>query len=99
MKDFITQLEQETRKVDFDSFDISVKEIISMSYDDIIDVAPEYQRQFRWPAENQSKLIESVFLGIPVPSLFMAAKEGANKRGNSSRLTQSFHFFMFEPFF
>ncbi|WP_419465322.1 acyltransferase family protein [Aeromonas caviae] len=26
-------------------------------------------------------------------------REGANKRGNSSRLTQSFHFFMFEPFF
>ncbi|MGT8088146.1 type 1 fimbrial major subunit FimA, partial [Escherichia coli] len=29
----------------------------------------------------------------------VAAKEGANKRGNSSRLTQSFHFFMFEPIF
>ena len=28
-----------------------------------------------------------------------AAREGANKRGNSSRLTQSFHFFMFEPIF
>jgi len=27
------------------------------------------------------------------------AKEGANKRGNTSRLTQSFHFFMFEPIF
>ena len=27
------------------------------------------------------------------------AREGANKRGNSSRLTQSFHFFMFEPIF
>ena len=26
-------------------------------------------------------------------------KEGANKRGNSSRLTQSFHFFMFESIF
>ncbi|MGK4317186.1 hypothetical protein ABU557_27160, partial [Escherichia coli] len=26
-----------------------------------------------------------------------ALKEGANKRGNTSRLTQSFHFFMFEP--
>ncbi|CTT74249.1 type IV secretory pathway VirB6 component (fragment) [Escherichia coli] len=25
--------------------------------------------------------------------------EGANKRGNTSRLTQSFHFFMFEPIF
>ncbi|QCZ32227.1 DUF2262 domain-containing protein [Escherichia fergusonii] len=29
----------------------------------------------------------------------MFVREGANKRGNSSRLTQSFHFFMFEPFF
>ncbi len=28
-----------------------------------------------------------------------SAKEGANKRGNTSRLTQSFHFFMFEPIF
>ena len=28
-----------------------------------------------------------------------SAREGANKRGNSSRLTQSFHFFMFEPIF
>lgn len=73
MKDFVSQLERETRKVDFDSFDFSVKEIVSMAEDNIIDIAPEYQRQFRWPKENQSKLIESVFLGIPVPSLFMAA--------------------------
>ncbi|STH79445.1 hypothetical protein [Escherichia coli] len=29
----------------------------------------------------------------------LIAREGANKRGNSSRLTQSFHFFMFEPIF
>ncbi|MFZ5104127.1 hypothetical protein ACOY5O_21410, partial [Enterobacter roggenkampii] len=27
----------------------------------------------------------------------ISSREGANKRGNSSRLTQSFHFFMFEP--
>src|SRR5574344_1548099 len=78
MKEFADQLEKETRKVDFDSFDISVKELISMSFDDIINIAPEYQRQFRWPAENQSKLIESIFLGIPIPSLFMAA----NKNGS-----------------
>lgn len=31
--------------------------------------------------------------------LLVNAKEGANKRGNSSRLTQSFHFFMFESIF
>lgn len=78
MKNLLEQLEQERRKVDFDSFDISAKELISMAENDIIDVAPEYQRQFRWPKENQSKFIESVFLGIPIPSLFMAAnKDGS----------------------
>ncbi|MGP5065109.1 DUF262 domain-containing protein, partial [Psychrobacter celer] len=78
MKDFVSQLDRETRKVDFDSFDISVKELVSMSDEGIIDIAPEYQRQFRWPKENQSKLIESVFLGIPIPSIFMAAnKDGS----------------------
>ncbi len=33
------------------------------------------------------------------PMEAVKTKEGANKRGNSSRLTQSFHFFMFEPIF
>ena len=37
-----------------------------------------------------------LLVNIPVLSF---VKEGANKRGNSSRLTQSFHFFMFEPIF
>jgi uncharacterized protein with ParB-like and HNH nuclease domain len=78
MKDYVNQLDKETRKVDFDSFDISVKELVSMTDEGIIDIAPEYQRQFRWPHENQSRLIESVLLGIPVPSLFMAAnKDGS----------------------
>ncbi|RJE92009.1 hypothetical protein D2184_26345 [Escherichia coli] len=33
------------------------------------------------------------------PPINICFREGANKRGNSSRLTQSFHFFMFEPIF
>jgi hypothetical protein len=37
-----------------------------------IDIAPVYQRQFRWDNKRCSQLIESIFLGIPVPSLFMA---------------------------
>lgn len=34
-----------------------------------------------------------------VAIIMLILREGANKRGNSSRLTQSFHFFMFEPIF
>lgn len=75
MKDLVNQLENERRRVDFDTFDISVKELVSMADQGIIDIAPEYQRQFRWPTNNQSRFIESVFLGIPIPSLFMAANK------------------------
>ncbi len=38
----------------------SVKELISMIGDNIIDIAPEYQRRFRWDEERQSTLIESI---------------------------------------
>jgi hypothetical protein len=34
--------------------------------------APTYQRKFRWNEETESRLIESLFLGLPVPSLFVA---------------------------
>jgi uncharacterized protein with ParB-like and HNH nuclease domain len=69
----IEQLNEQKRKVDFDSFDITVKELIGMFADSMIDIAPEYQRQFRWSEERQSAFVESVFLGIPIPSLFTAA--------------------------
>jgi hypothetical protein len=69
----LEQLNEQRRKVDFDTFDITVKELVSMVAESLIDIAPEYQRQFRWTDEGQSTFIESVFLGIPIPSLFMAA--------------------------
>lgn len=66
------QLSEQRRKVDFNTYDMSVKELISMVNEGEINIAPDYQRQFRWDEERQSKLVESIFLGIPVPSLFMA---------------------------
>lgn len=73
MADLLAQLNEYKRKVDFDTFDITVKQLISMVSDKLINVAPEYQRHFRWDRERQSTFVESVFLGIPVPSLFTAA--------------------------
>ena len=44
-------------------------------------------------------LIEILFYLKKKIRVILFIMEGANKRGNSSRLTQSFHFFMFEPIF
>ncbi|GEO04075.1 hypothetical protein AAE02nite_17390 [Adhaeribacter aerolatus] len=70
--DFLAQLSELKRQVDFNTYDISVKELISMHEESIINIAPDYQRQFRWKDERQSALIESILLGIPTPSLYMA---------------------------
>ncbi len=45
------------------------------------------------------KRLHTLMLFLAVLFTGFNFKEGANKRGNSSRLTQSFHFFMFEPIF
>jgi hypothetical protein len=69
----IGQLDQQRRKVDFDTYDIIVQQLVNMVESGAIDVAPVYQRQFRWDNVKRSHLVESVILGVPVPSLFMAA--------------------------
>lgn len=66
------QLMNQKMKVDFNSYDFSIKEIISMVQDRLINISPDYQRHFRWGKDRQSQLIESFFLGIPVPNIFMA---------------------------
>jgi Protein of unknown function DUF262. len=66
------QLSEQKRKVDFNTYDLSIKELINMVDEKIIDIAPDYQRHFRWERNRQSSFIESIFLGIPIPSLFMA---------------------------
>lgn len=72
MPDLQRQLNEQKRKVDFNTYDMSLKELVSMISDGIINISPDYQRKFRWGDDRQSQLIESLFLGIPVPSLFMA---------------------------
>lgn len=66
------QIDANRRSVAFDSYDITVKQMYDMILEGMIDIAPEYQRHFKWDAGRQSSLIESLLLGIPIPSLFMA---------------------------
>lgn len=73
------------RTVRYDIRDLTV-EAISNKYsdsldDDEVEVAkkkfnyiyiPEYQRDFTWDEIRQSKLIESIILGLPIPFIFVA---------------------------
>ncbi|WP_226704494.1 DUF262 domain-containing protein [Microbulbifer elongatus] len=72
------QLDTNRRSVAFDSYDITLKQLYDMVLEGMVDIAPEYQRHFVWDNARQSALIESLFLGIPIPSLFMATNRDAS---------------------
>lgn len=51
--------------------DLSFRELIMM-YDEDELVKPELQRKYVWTKEEASKFIDSLLLGLPVPSIFLA---------------------------
>jgi hypothetical protein len=74
------ELTDQRRTVDFDSYDVTVDELLRRVTSHRINIAPVYQRQFRWDAQRQSRLVESVLLGIPVPPLFMATNRAPDQQ-------------------
>lgn len=57
--------------------DYSFRELIAM-YDDGDLEKPELQRKYVWGKPEASRFIDSVLLGLPIPSIFLA-KTGENK--------------------
>ena len=70
------QLAAERRKVDVATHNFSVRELVRMMSDGELNVAPEYQRKFRWTVAGESAFVESVFLGLPIPPIFVATNVG-----------------------
>jgi hypothetical protein len=71
--DLQEQLTLQRQKVDVDHFDITVRELIRMAAENELHTAPVYQRKFRWDEQKESRLIESLLLNFPIPSVFVAA--------------------------
>lgn len=55
-----------------DRLDMSFGELMNMFEDGDLFITPEYQRAFRWSNFQQTRFIESVLLGIPIPPIFVA---------------------------
>lgn len=72
-----SQISTQQKEVDFDTREFTI-EIIVSKYNTGIDkednelYVPDYQRDFVWDDERQSRLIESIILGLPIPVIFVA---------------------------
>ena len=58
-----------------DGYPMSIGEWASLYEAGELDIHPEFQRFFRWTETQRTALIESILLGIPVPSVFVSQRE------------------------
>lgn len=72
ISDLNDQLVESRKEIRTDRLDMSFGEIINMYNEDEIIISPEFQRAFRWDVKKQTKFIESILLGIPIPPIFVA---------------------------
>jgi len=69
------EIEQKSKEIYTDSYKISFGELMSMYKDEEMNLHPDFQRLFRWSDFQKSRLIESILLGIPIPSIFVSQEE------------------------
>jgi len=69
------EIENAQRLVKTDAYQISIGEVVNMYKDSEFIINPNFQRLFRWDIGQKSKLIESLLLGIPLPSIFVFERE------------------------
>ncbi len=65
------EIRDNAKKVHTTEMKMSIGEIISMYKEKEIVIQPEFQRLFRWKREQKSRFIESILIGIPIPTIFV----------------------------
>ncbi|MDV2911067.1 DUF262 domain-containing protein [Pediococcus acidilactici] len=74
----LKQIQEKRRDVRYDIRDFPIKFINSEFKEGNIYV-PIYQRHFIWNKKSQSKLIESILIGLPIPMMFFATDSSTGK--------------------
>ena len=66
------EIDEARRSISSDGYPMSVGELTNLYKEGELNIRPEFQRFFRWSDAQKSKLIESLLLGIPLPSIFVS---------------------------
>lgn len=77
-----------------DNYPMSIGELANLYQDGDLKINPIYQRMFRWDITQQSALIESILLNIPIPPIYVYQNEKGkwNLIDGQQRLSTIFKF-------
>lgn len=68
------RIDERRREIRTDGYPVSIGEWISLYERSELDIHPEFQRFFRWSDTQKTSLVESILLGIPIPSIFVSQR-------------------------
>jgi len=69
------EIDKAQRLVKTDAYQLSLGEVVNMYKNKEFIINPDFQRLFRWEIGQKSKLVESILLGIPLPSIFVFERD------------------------
>lgn len=74
-ENLIDELEVREKNIRTRKLDISLGELASMYTEKDLIIQPSFQRLFRWNHYQKTRLIETILVGLPMPSIFVVEKE------------------------
>lgn len=66
-----SEIDKMRKRIKTDNYPMSIGELANLYRDGDLNINPIYQRLFRWDIAQQSALIESILLGIPIPPIYV----------------------------
>lgn len=75
LEKLLTEINSGRRLYKVDNYPMSIGELIGMYERNELIINPDFQRYFRWTVTQKTKFIESILLGIPVPTIFVYQNE------------------------
>lgn len=71
-EDIEKKITEQRNNLKTDRLDMSFGEILNLFDEEAFIINPEFQRLFRWDIDQQTRFVESILLGIPIPPIFVA---------------------------
>jgi hypothetical protein len=92
--ELLLAVQKQVKQIQTTSLDLSFNELLDMYNNNELIIDPEYQRAFRWSVGKESRFIESLVLGMPIPPLFVIELEDGKYEliDGLQRLSSYIHF-------
>ncbi len=88
------EIDNMSKAIKTDNYPMSIGELANLYLDGDLNINPIYQRMFRWDINQQSALIESILLSIPLPPIYVYQNDAGkwNLIDGQQRLSTIFKF-------